>query len=445
MCCHTQPARQKLLSALRTADPALGTVSDEQFWHSTRGNALTATPADIQRAIDRVWLAITTSDRFEHLDRERQLRAQQAFLDARTDALENTDSLGLPAVEALERYETGILQQEAHKERGSRVRRVVTSRIIGAALLSIGVMAGSTQPRDANAEALFTQPEVTQSQVTTAPVHDLGSVTLRSVEGGKPTGNGVTYVFSAPTKGRCDAGEVKTVIKKARTVTWEFRNGTVGTKAVKKGQKVCRVATAAATSGYSKDVHTNADGLITRVDAPRGGSTVQWIESLGLTRDSQLAWNFTPLPQPSRPAAAASPAQRLEPVGVVSWSPVEGTDARVWATTEWRLVGGSGLVDIAGHNGTVRLDPNGDVVFTVTLQTEVLGRSHSTTMIQGTLESDYGQANLPPAAIGGWDVDSTRVIAGNANGELMSFSDGASFRIDLSNPSAPTIHSDAPR
>lgn len=398
MCCHTNSYKKGVLDALRLADPKL-TAGGEDFWHAGNAADQLVTPDAVTRTLDSVWLAVTTSHEFESLTHTERLAATQAWLDARTDAMDDPSAFGARALAALQAYEDQLIRREQRRETGAKVRRIGTASVVGGLLVSIGMMAGAAQPSgDANAEALFTQPEVTQSEVISAPA-------VRSIEGTVKTPSGQTVVFTAPTLGRCDAGTVAKTIKKTHTVTWQTKNGRLTQKVVKKGQKVCRVststggATGSSSSGYSSAVSVNADGVITKVDLPKN-PTVQDIKNLGLTRDSRIDPSVD-LPQPVlRADELPRTADAFRPV-----SSVKNPDGTLSVT--FAVDGGVGILSTGRE--TVNLNPNGSATFTRTYD---LSSSHRDD-VKGWISVDLGQDDLPPSATSLWDIPSTNVMAKN--------------------------------
>lgn len=309
------------------------------------------------------------------------------------------------------------------------------------ALITIGLMAGSTQPHtDANAESLFTHPTATQSQTVDA-------VSVRALDGTVKTTGGKSVVYTS--KARCDTGKVVKA-KKSQTVTWQWKNGNVGKKKVKKGQQVCRVVTTAqpgkstqTPTGLSKDVKVNASGEVTGFAAPKGGATPEWISSLGLDGPNppKMSWNADPLPMPAL-VSKASPATKIHPVGVVSVTPSD-SDGYVRATTEWAVEGGSGVLTVKGTDYV--LNPRGTTIITVTDNVPLFGAGYygGSAAVSGQLRDDHGQAGIPSDFTANWNLDSSRVIAVNADGANPVGADGAGYSID-SRSGTPVIHWDVP-
>lgn len=382
MCCQTNPTRKALLDALRIADPKL-TLTDETFWHAGKAHE-TVDAATVQSTLDELWLTVMTSEQFDRLPYAERLRAQQAWLDARTDALDNPEVFGAGSIGALQAYENRLIKAEQRRERGRTVKRVVTGSVIGGLLMTIGVMAGSTQPHDADAASLYTRPAATQS-----------------------------VVYSAPVKGRCDADAVKVRINKAKTVTWEWRNGNIGQKKVKAGRKVCRVVTTAQPGKTAQTyiAPTNAEGVVTALPkAFPSNPTTADIAALG--------WDYTTpveptvkVPRPSTPSAPARTADSLSVGKVLSATPRPngGYDLEV----EYTITGGSGVITFA-DSAPVKLNPSGAVTFVAKTPMPAVGSPYTMTF-RGTLEPDYGQADLPATATAGWRAQSNPAVAANAH------------------------------
>ncbi len=234
-------------------------------------------------------------------------------------------------------------------------------------------------------------------------------------------------VYSKPVSGKCVDGAVKLKIKKTAKVNWEWANGNVGKKTLKKGKTVCQYVSSAGVTTEA----TYVDGVLTALpkNFPKN-PTVQDIQSLGLTADSKVSPKLK-IPQPTgKPLVEGSLPSAVKPVSVSrpfnvyqvdEWGDV--TDRQMFNVT-WNLAGGSGIIHYTKYDPATNtyvqtytpLSPNGVTQIVSTDWSE--GSEEPSLRLSGRVESNFGQANLPSSAIsntetgGGWDVPNVKDKSG---------------------------------
>lgn len=381
MCCHQNPERQSLLNALRLANPKLK-ISDQDFWHghNASGNRK-ASETELAAAIDGAWIVTTGSDRYERLSAAEKITATQAYVQARTDALDG--NLGVAAVTALQRYVDETIRSQRRNEIGRKIGGKTVMTAAATALVSIGMLVGGIVMPQGDASTLFKHP------------------------------TSVSSVYSAAHKGQCTDGERLVILKKSHKVAWEWRNGNVSSKTVKAGQKICRVAAVpesvalqpVVVKGTFEPAPTNAAGEITGLpaDFPKNPTAGDY-EKLDMAWDSKLAlgarFDFT---KPKVMISKAQTATNISYGKVTSAVPVgfDGSGSPEYdITADYTVTGGSGVLEFADRPA-VTLNPNGSITFSRTIR---IGSSSSSipARFNGVINDNYGQAKLPTEATSLW-------------------------------------------
>lgn len=66
-----------------------------------------------------------------------------------------------------------------------------------------------------------------------------------------------SLTFTKMVKGKCAPDQIRTKMGKTQKVNWQWKNGSIGKKTVKKGKTVCKFTNAA---GQSTEALTSPDG-----------------------------------------------------------------------------------------------------------------------------------------------------------------------------------------
>lgn len=240
-----------------------------------------------------------------------------------------------------------------------------------------------------------------------------------------------TLTFTKMVKGKCAPDQIKTKMGKTQKVNWQWKNGNIGKKTVKKGQTVCKFTNAA---GQSATAPTNSAGVMTALPStfPKNPSASD-IKNLGLTPESKVAPNLR-IPQPTgAPLAKGELPDKVRPQRVVSvrdgfyeWGgyPIK------YITVEWEFTGGSGTVSYLNNNDinndsgltqqNVALNPSGTTRVTqtsalradITPDQTVKGVPAHNVRFSGKILPDYGQASVPSSMTKDWKVPAVKDESG---------------------------------
>lgn len=233
---------------------------------------------------------------------------------------------------------------------------------------------------------------------------------------------GSKTIYTKTVKGVCDDGEVKLKMRFTQKVNWEWANGNVGKKVVKKGVTVCQYV---AKAGVASEATYNAQGVMTAL--PKSfpiNPTVAEIQNLGLTPHSKVSDNLR-VPQPAAPITVAEQASTVTPVSAgrpyVVTEPDGYGQGGFYRTelmnTTWTITGGNGVLsygepDQASPRQTsVLLNPNGSL--TVTVVSMVSGEDYLE--FPGELRSDFGQTSLPDSMTQEWRYKNNEFSEAGAN------------------------------
>jgi hypothetical protein len=413
---------------MKQIDPSLD--SPDKFWH-TQGresdSGVSVEKVEAEKALDAAFLAAVSGgmaddndEDWADVDADERLDQHIAWMKARQELL--AEGLTAGQLAAISRYvadkhETAQSQVKAEAAKEIAKVKMSNSRL-KRALAALGVFSvlggmGWMMAPGAAAPTLNDHHSVTQEDSTYA---------LRSLDASTSFKVGNKTIYTKAVKGKCDAGEVKLKMPSTKKVNWEWANGNVGPKVVKKGAKVCKYVSKA---GVASEATYNAQGVMTALPKsfPKN-PTVEDIQSLGLTPQSKVSPSLR-IPQPV--GAALAPAKLADTVTPIRAYPVEvpnmvdkgiynggfvqeGTKTAIMV--EWELRGGSGVVDLG--NGTKVPFVNG-----VARVTNSIGGSEGFPrgQIQGQIMGrgilpDYGQANLPSTTTQNWKLDKAKDASG---------------------------------
>lgn len=375
MCCHTRPANRRLMAALANHAQMVG--SGHEMWV---GESAT------RKEMDGLLSAVLDSRAFQNLGPVQRAEASAELLSAIDDLKGNYPNRTLVAAA------TRDLEGKAARRRASKkTRRVGAGVAIATLAATIGMGIGAAQPT-ADASAVSVLKADKSSSV----------------------------VYSNPSKGKCDVGEKKVVVKKGQRVLWEWKNGNQShKKKMKKTRKVCAAAEAAPKGSFAAP--PMKDGVITGLpkDFPKN-PTVGDIKNLGWGPETKVSPTVV-VPQPKRPQQTGiTTANSVRPGAVISATPLGNGDYEV--TYEVIYDGGRGLVKngYKGDDTFIELNPNGEARGVITQRLSEYGTpGGSSTHMGGTLEENWGQDHLPSSTTLYWSgVEKSRQPAANANGAL---------------------------
>lgn len=290
-------------------------------------------------------------------------------------------------------------------------RRLIATAVGGAAILTAATVLAPAAGAAPKKPGIYGPYKVTAGQEVThtsllkgvaapAPMSVDGPVSLRDLD--------TTTVYTKPVAGKCKPGWVKTVNKKTQKVTWQWKNGNVSSKVIKKGIKVCKYTDAKGQTGTGT---YNAAGVLTALPTNfPANPTVADIAALGLTKDSKVAPGLR-IPRPAQASTPARLADTVTPVRawkgeqryLVSYTDgVETYGTRTVVYVEWAISGGSGVLEYRSADGlqAVALKPNGTILVTRSGAPD----DRNVFKFAGSgIAPDYGQADLPPSMVKGWD------------------------------------------
>jgi len=243
-----------------------------------------------------------------------------------------------------------------------------------------------------------------------------------------PTGGKTVYTKMA--KGKCAPDQIKTKMTSTKKVNWEWKNGNIGKKTVKKGKTVCKFTSA---NGKTVTAPTNSAGVLTALPSnfPKNPTAAD-IASLGLTKDSKVSPTLR-IPQPAgTPVVKGELPDTVRPVRVISVQ--DGFDEWggypiKYVTMEWKLTGGSGVFsynkseDVANPSGSTRniveLNPAGTVITAtviirpdITPDKQINGTPYNNAWLSGEILPNYGQANLPVSTVKDWKIPAVKDVSG---------------------------------
>jgi hypothetical protein len=223
-------------------------------------------------------------------------------------------------------------------------------------------------------------------------------------------------VYSKTVSGKCAATSTKVTASKTQQVTWQWVNGNIGKKKITKGKVVCKSVT---LSVPPSEATYNTAGVMTKLPAnfPKN-PTVKDIQSLGLNADSKVSPQLR-IPKPTGdPLAVGVLADTVKPVSVSRPFTVTQTDdwgdtssKRVFDVT-WDLAGGSGVVRTVRYDPVsntyvqyyTQLNPNGVTRITSTNWSEGEGSKSPYIELNGSVHTNYGQADLPFSTTRDWGL-----------------------------------------
>jgi hypothetical protein len=406
-------------------------ISADKFWH-VKGRegegVIVVSREEAEEALDAAFLAATSiqdnDESFQawaDVDAEERLEQHLAWMKARRELLEEglTQSqlaaiAGYVALKEKSSVTAALVQERAdHEEtRGLGRSRLKTAAVFLGLTAIFGGLGWTQAPSLANGEL---PPQTSSVSVQQEGARAGG---LNGFKVGSKT------IYTKAVKGKCDAGEMKLKMPKTQKVNWEWQNGNVGKKTVKKGVTVCKFVS---KSGVTSEATYNAAGVMTKLPAnfPKN-PTVKDIESLGLSFDSKVAPQLR-VPMPKTPIAPGVLAQTVKPVDIwkiqipksTGWTSEGGETfdgMQDIVMVKWELKGGSGVVMGAGtpslgYPAHVAFDSEGNATLVSSVGGLGEGRDglSSKTLNSHGIFPNYGQGSVPASMTQDWDLDSMKV------------------------------------
>jgi len=428
MCCYTGSRHKAFYDAMKQIDPSLD--SPDKFWH-TQGresdSGVSVEKVEAEKALDAAFLAAVSGgvaddndEDWADVDADERLDQHIAWMKARQELL--AEGLTAGQLAAISRYvadkhETAQSQVKAEAAKEIAKVKMSNSRL-KRALAALGIFSvfggmGWMMAPGAAAPTLNDHHSVTQEDSTYA---------LRSLDASTSFKVGNKTIYTKAVKGKCDAGEVKLKMPSTKKVNWEWANGNVGQKVVKKGATVCKYVSKA---GVASEATYNAQGVMTALPKsfPKN-PTVEDIQSLGLTPQSKVSPSLR-IPKPSTSIAPAVSASNVDAVSV--GRPYTTTilddygdyNTKEVMDTTWTIKGGSGVLSFPKYDPVTNKSYANMVVLnpseTITVTTTSIITQKGIVQFVGTVKPNYGQANIPSSLSDGWRYSNTEYKPAGVN------------------------------